>query len=297
MSIADLPPTLRETVKAEGIGALAFIPIVTNSRLVGKFRLYRSVPYAFGSDEISLALNIARQLGFSLERMRIERARRGAEDALRESEQRLNLALNSGRMGAWEWDIHSDDVNWLTSLELIHGLEPGTFGETLEDFKRDIHPEDIALVTGKIAEAISARQDYSVTYLMVRPDGTVRWLEAFGKVVLDSKGEPQKLAGVCMDITERRQAEAERDLLVAELSHRVKNTLATVVSIAQQSFPKDAAMDTVRQSFNDRIRALAQTHGRLAEASWVGVSLQTILLDELAPYRRQDEANVRFRFR
>jgi two-component sensor histidine kinase len=74
----------------------------------------------------------------------------------------------------------------------------------------------------------------------------------------------------------------------------VKNTLATVVSIAQQSFPKDAAMDTVRQSFNDRIRALAQTHGRLAEASWVGVSLQTILLDELAPYRRQDEANVRF---
>jgi len=294
VDVADLPPTLRATVKAEGIGALAFIPIVMDRRLVGKFMMYRSAPHVFGSDEVSLALNIARQLGFSLERMRIERARRGAEEALRESEQRLNLALNSGRMGAWEWDIHSGGVNWSPSLELIHGLQPGTFGGTFEEFKRDIHPDDIALVTGKIAEAISARQDYAVTYRMVRPDGTVRWLEAFGKVVLDGEGEPQKLAGMCMDITERQQAEAERDLLVAELSHRVKNTLATVVSIAQQSFPKDGAMDTVRQSFNDRIRALAQTHGRLAEASWMGVSLQTILLDELAPYRRQDKANVRF---
>ena len=102
VDVADLPPTLRATVKAEGIGALAFIPIVTDRRLVGKFMMYRSAPHVFGSDEVSLALNIARQLGFSLERMRIERARRGAEEALRESEQRLNLALrlrSHGRMG------------------------------------------------------------------------------------------------------------------------------------------------------------------------------------------------------
>jgi PAS domain S-box-containing protein len=82
---AELPPALQATVKAEGIGALAFVPIVTNGRLLGKFMMYRSVPHNFGSDEVSLALNIARQLGFSLERMRIERARRGAEEALRES--------------------------------------------------------------------------------------------------------------------------------------------------------------------------------------------------------------------
>ena len=289
---ADLSQELKSVVEAEGIRALAFIPIVTNARLVGKFMMYRSAPYAFTPGEIGLALNIARQMGFSIERVRIEEARRRAEADLRESEHRLNLALNSGRMGAWEWDVCSGEVLWSPSLELIHGIEPGAFGKTFKDFQRDIHPDDVQLVLSKIAKALDAGEDYSLVYRMLRPDGAVRWLEAFGRVVLNDKGQPQKLSGVCMDITDRRQADIERDLLVAELSHRVKNTLATVVSIAQQSFPKDPAMDLVRRSFNDRIRALAQTHGRLAEASWIGVSLETILLDELSPYRRQDEANV-----
>jgi two-component sensor histidine kinase len=96
-----------------------------------------------------------------------------------------------------------------------------------------------------------------------------------------------------MDITERRQAEAQRDLLLAELSHRVKNTLATVISIARQSFTRNGNFDEARDSFDARIRALAQTHGRLAETNWAGVSFETILLDEFAPYRREDGCNVR----
>jgi two-component sensor histidine kinase len=95
-----------------------------------------------------------------------------------------------------------------------------------------------------------------------------------------------------MDITERRLAEEQRDLLVAELSHRVKNTLATVVSIAQQSLSKHQSFEEARDTFNARICALGQTHGRLAEANWSGVSLETILLDELAPYRRTDSSNL-----
>ena len=85
----------------------------------------------------------------------------------------------------------------------------------------------------------------------------------------------------------------QRDLLVAELSHRVKNTLATVLSIARQSFSKTPAADEASKTFSARIRALAQTHGRLAEVNWSGVSLETIFLDELAPYRDQDDRNIR----
>src|SRR5581483_4987822 len=84
-----------------------------------------------------------------------------------------------------------------------------------------------------------------------------------------------------------------RDLLVAELSHRVKNTLATVIAIAQQSFAKGASMEEARESFEARIRALAQTHSHLAEANWTGVSFERLLLDETAPYRRDDGANIR----
>src|SRR6185312_9565690 len=86
------------------------------------------------------------------------------------------------------------------------------------------------------------------------------------------------------DVTERKRAEAQRELLVAELSHRVKNTLATVISIQQQSFSKAASVDEARESFAARIRALAQTHGRLAEGAWAGVDLDVAFRDELAPY-------------
>jgi two-component sensor histidine kinase len=90
-----------------------------------------------------------------------------------------------------------------------------------------------------------------------------------------------------LDVTERKRAESVRDLLVAELSHRVKNTLATVISIAHQSFPDGRALDEARRSFDERIRALAQTHARLAETSWSGISLATIVRDETAPYQSE----------
>jgi len=73
--------------------------------------------------------------------------------------------------------------------------------------------------------------------------------------------------------------------MVAELSQRVKNTLATVLSIARQSFSKGPSIEEARRSFDGRILALAQTHGRLAEENWSGVPFEIMLQDELAPYR------------
>ena len=92
---------------------------------------------------------------------------------------------------------------------------------------------------------------------------------------------------------ERRQADEQRDLLVAELSHRVKNTLTTVMSIARQSFAANRNIEDVRTLFEARLAALAQTHTRLAERNWSGVSLETMLQDELMPYRQEDHANTR----
>jgi len=91
---------------------------------------------------------------------------------------------------------------------------------------------------------------------------------------------------------ERVRAEQKRDLLIAELNHRVKNTLATVVAISHQSFLKGRSPEEAHHSFERRVRALAQTHGRLAEASWSGVSLEMLVADETAPYR-DDRGNVR----
>jgi PAS domain S-box-containing protein len=89
---------------------------------------------------------------------------------------------------------------------------------------------------------------------------------------------------------ERSKADTQRDLLVAELSHRVKNTLATVLSIARQSFQNEST--PVHRIFERRLLALAQTHGQLAEANWTGAPLQDMVACELAPYRNADGSNV-----
>ena len=282
---SDLSDPLKTTLQLEGIAALCFIPLVVKGALVGKFMTYYSEPHEFRDEERDLALTIARQLGFSIDRMR-------AEESLRESERRLEQALNAGQMGAWEWNVTTGRVVWSPGLQRIHGLEPGTFGGTFDDFKRDIHPDDLDRVLAGITTAVATDGDYHITYRMNHPDGSTRWLEAFGSFIPDGKGNSQRIAGICTDITERKDAEAQRDLLLAELSHRVKNTLATVISIARQSFSRTQNVDEAVSSFDARVRALARTHTRLAEASWSGVPFQTMLLDELAPYRREDGGNL-----
>ena len=157
ISSADIEEPLKQTIAAEGIGALAFIPLMAQGKLIGKFMVYYDRPHAFAAGDIDLAVTIARQLGFSIERV---------------------------------------------------------------------------------------------------------------------------------------QAEQKRDLLIAELNHRVKNTLATVVAISHQSFAKGRSPEEAHRSFEKRVRALAQTHGRLAEASWSGVSLEMLVGDETAPYR-DERGNVR----
>jgi len=290
---ADLADALKAIVRQEGIGALGFIPMVTGGRLIGKFMAYYAEPHRFDDAETDLALTIARQIGFSVDRIRSEEARRVAEEQSRENEKRLQMALDAGRMGAWEWDLVSGKVVWSPGLEILHGLRPGTFGGTFEDFKNDIHPDDLATVEARVEQALRDGQDYHLVYRIRRPDGAERWLEAYGRVTTLPDGRPLRLAGVCMDVTERKEGEAHRNLLVAELSHRVKNTLATVISVARQSFTTNPDAQAAQRSFNARIRALGQTHTRLAEANWSGVLLQTLLLDELAPYRDEAGANVR----
>jgi PAS domain S-box-containing protein len=123
-----------------------------------------------------------------------------------------------------------------------------------------------------------------------RKDGTTFPLELSVSEV--PVGQGRLFTGLIRDITERKQAESHRNLLMAELSHRVKNTLATVISIAQMSFKDVETLQQARESFEGRIRALAQTHNRLAETSWAGASLRSVVEDEIAPYRHQQDRNV-----
>jgi PAS domain S-box-containing protein len=102
-------------------------------------------------------------------------------------------------------------------------------------------------------------------------------------------GNGHLFMGLIRDITERKQIEIQRDLLVAELSHRVKNTLATVIAIAQQTFGQKPDLQD-KANFEGRIRALAKTHSRLADSHWAGALLRDVVQDEVSPHK--DNFNV-----
>lgn len=283
---------LKRTVLAEGIRGLAFIPVVANGGAIGKFMAYDENPRVFSDEEKALAVTIARQLGFSIERRRAEEARRVAEEALLAREERLRAVVNSTALGVAILDMQ-------TRFLEVNGAFGAITGYSAEELKqRDClgltHPDDRAKTRRLFDELIEGKRDSLVLEKRYfRKDGSLIWAQNSMSATHDTAGKPMHLVVLCQDITERKKAEAQRDLMVAELSHRVKNTLATVITIARQSFGKDLAVEEARHSFDGRIRALAQTHGRLAEANWSGVGFREILSDELAPYRREDGGNVK----
>ena len=133
--------------------------------------------------------------------------RKSAEEALLDSQSRLKMAVEAGQMGDWEWIVSSGKVRWSPALEAIHGLPPGGFGGGFEDFQRDIHPEDLPKVLARIQESIQQRSDYRIEYRIIKPDGSISWIEARGKLFIDAKGNPERMAGICMDATLRKRAE------------------------------------------------------------------------------------------
>jgi PAS domain S-box-containing protein len=137
----------------------------------------------------------------------------------------LALALEAGDIGAWEWNIKTGRVTWSTTLERIHGLEEGTFAGTFEAYQQDIHPEDRDHVFATVQRSLEARQPHHLEYRIIRPDGEVRVLQARGRLLLDDSGQPDRLLGVCMDVTEQREINRLREHAEAQAAGRERLAL------------------------------------------------------------------------
>lgn len=132
-----------------------------------------------------------------------------------QSEGRLRLALAAGRMGTWDWNIQTGEVAWSPELEALHGLMPGTFPGTFEAYEADVHPDDRERAAEAIRRVVEARgQEYQNEYRIIRPDGSIRWIGAHGRLLIDSTGAPAWMLGVCRDITESKLLELRNQFLV-----------------------------------------------------------------------------------
>jgi PAS domain S-box-containing protein len=130
-----------------------------------------------------------------------------AEEALRDSEERLRLAQKVAGIGTFERNIRTGVNTWTAEMESMYGLPPGGFGRTRSAFENLIHPDDRAGVTKLVEEALKTGHPTSGEWRVIWPDGSVHWIAGRWQALVDDAGEPSRVVGANLDITERKQTE------------------------------------------------------------------------------------------
>ena len=253
IAVAYMEDALKNVITSEGIRALGFIPLISSGKLIGKFMTYYNEPHVFRRGELELALTIGRQVAFAIQRKR-------AEDRLRDSEQRLRLATETGKVGAWEWDIDANRVSWSDSLYTMHGLQKDEFDGTVETFASLVHPEDREKVAGALDKSLREALPYELTFRALKPNGETVWLFTNATVIREGN-RPIRMIGATTDVTELKRTEqalerAKRDAeeanrakdqFLAMLSHELRTPLTPVLMAATSLETDPATPDAARE--------------------------------------------------
>ena len=201
---------------------------------------------------------------------------RQAEQALKESKARHDLALQSASMGVWHWDLTQDRRYFDDQVCHLLGIEPATFTGTGDEFFGAVHPDDREMLKAALARTIEQDIPYEPEYRAVWPDGSVHYIAARGRLVRhDASGRPERISGIIWDITERKKTEEllraslkEKEILIKEVHHRVKNNLQVISSMIslQSDYVEDSHIKELLRESVDRVNSMARIHTRLYQS-------------------------------
>jgi len=142
-------------------------------------------------------------------------------EELRLMNERFMLATNAARLGVWDWDIPKNELKWDENMYTLYGIKKGDFAGAYEAWLSGLHPDDRTDSDKMSKLAQLGIQDYDTEFRVVWPNGSIRYLKAYGKVVRDAGNRPLRMTGINFDITEQKQAEQEIRKLNQELEQRV----------------------------------------------------------------------------
>lgn len=264
-------------------------PVTTaDGRVLGGLFFGHAEPGMFDLQAEAVIVSLAAQAAVAIEWSHASEAGERELAQRRRAEERLKFALDSGRLGSWELDVETRAYEASDICKSNYGRRPDEpFG--FDDLVATIHDADRDRMLAAMEEAIRSGGDYDIEYRVVIPGGETRWVHARGRAALrDDAPDDQaasagvrRMAGVSLDITERKRAEERQRLLLNELNHRVKNTLVSVQSMAAQTLRAADDLESFRSAFEARLIALSQTHNLLTEQNWESASLREILDAEL----------------
>ncbi|WP_262029945.1 sensor histidine kinase [Microvirga sp. Mcv34] len=207
-----------------------------------------------------------------------------SQAALADSEARLRLAIDAGRMAVWEVETATDKVSASPELNRLLGFPPSIALST-DDVRSRYYPGEQERLRAVARDALSRGDRHVETELrIVWPDGSLHWLLLRAELQDVKNGLPARTLGVALDVTEMKKAEEHQRLLINELNHRVKNTLATVQSIASQSLRNAGTAIEARDAVEGRLFALSRAHDVLTRENWDGANLCEVVRGAIAPF-------------
>lgn len=224
---------------------------------------------------------------------------KAAAETIKRAEQRLVLALKLAGMHVYELDFEHQRLTHHGSEDALLGADL-SFGDLWPGLEMIVDPRDRERVSGEWEAALADSASFSSEFRMNRADGREVWVFAVAETTLDAAGEPRRVIGALKDITARkrselqtfetmaqmREHESRQKLLLDELNHRVKNTLAAVQSVAVQTLRDQGDMAQARDLFIERLLALSSTHNLLVRRAWESACLHELAEATLKPYGR-----------
>ena len=188
--------------------ALLCVPIQYSSEAVGLLWVGCDLPRHWTRLEIEALREVAEALGVALRGARMDSDRRQAERALRESQERLQLALWASDVGLWSWDFAQERATVTAEWKRHLGYEPDNVGEDLSFWVGLVHPDEQQLILRDLGGLLEApARSYERQFRLRHRDGSYRWVLARARVELDAGGVPVRMTGAYVDITAQKTAE------------------------------------------------------------------------------------------
>lgn len=266
------------------------VPLVNDGQPIGTIGIFGLKPLDdVTSAQIDQLQGLAR-LAMSLLLIKDDARKRALKEAvLSRDEQRHAMALEAANVGSWLWDIRSGIVSGNAAMARMFQMKPGNILHAKDIFLA-INNDDRGPALAKLRAAIAEDGEYHGIF---RIGDTGRWLMGRGRVhERDAQGRPRLFLGINIDVTEEQSSTQRTKLLLRELNHRVKNTLAMLQSLARQTLRTTSDPQQFMTAFAGRLQAISEAHGLLSDHEWGEIHLSALLLKQLTPHVRDYEKQV-----